>query len=385
MLNKLTTFLFFTIVLTTLFGCTTPSSTSATPTSGALNASVGLPPKESHPCANSDYPCFDDKEGWEKRIVVPEQFSAEYFALLPEKPTSITFHANGLLYAATMEGSIYELNQQGEAKRLYHGLDTPVGTAFQPDTKKLYISDRVSMEEGRVGYLDVTTGEYTVLVTGIPCCYASMHSANGLAFGKDGYLYLAVGAQSDHGEVLNTDVQAELHPWEGTILRISADGKEIKPYARGIRNAYDIAWDGDWQLFATNNGADFGPPDTLHHILPDSENGFPWFVCDRCFGPAPKGITIVPPVHEFPPHVAPTGITAYLAEQFLGYYNNLFVVLWSAFEGAQKVVRFAPGGGASADFATGFAAPIDLTVSPDGSLFVADWATGILFKIAYTP
>ena len=384
-MKKLTVLLSFLVILIVSIGCANNSSVTPTPTSAPLNQSVGLPAKESRPCANSDYPCFDDKAGWEKRLIVPEGFSAEYFTLLPEKPTSMAFHPDGLLYVATMEGSIYEIDAQGNATPIYRDFDTPVGTAFQPNTKKLYISDRVSMEEGRVGYLDLTTGEYVALVTGIPCCYASMHSANGLAFGKDGYLYLAVGAQSDHGEVINTNVQAKLHPWEGSILRISADGKEIVPYARGIRNAYGIAWDGDWQLFATNNGADFGPPDTLHHILPNSENGFPWFVCDHCFGPAPKEITIVPPIHEFPSHVAPTGITAYLETQFPGYYNNLFVVLWSAFEGAQKVVRFAPSGSDSADFATGFAAPIDLTVSPDGSLFVADWATGIVFKISYQP
>jgi glucose/arabinose dehydrogenase len=62
----------------------------------------------------------------------------------------------------------------------------------------------------------------------------------------------------------------------------------------------------------------------------------------------------------------------------------LFVTLWSAFPGAQKVVRFGPGGVGASDFAMGFAAPIDVTVGPDGSLYVADWATGIIFKISYT-
>jgi glucose/arabinose dehydrogenase len=37
-----------------------------------------------------------------------------------------------------------------------------------------------------------------------------------------------------------------------------------------------------------------------------------------------------------------------------------------------------------ADFATGFAAPIDLVVGPDGALYVADHATGLIFRIAYT-
>jgi sugar lactone lactonase YvrE len=43
----------------------------------------------------------------------------------------------------------------------------------------------------------------------------------------------------------------------------------------------------------------------------------------------------------------------------------------------------APGGNDGFDFATGFALPIDTAVSPDGSLYVADWATHIIFRISY--
>jgi glucose/arabinose dehydrogenase len=46
-------------------------------------------------------------------------------------------------------------------------------------------------------------------------------------------------------------------------------------------------------------------------------------------------------------------------------------------------MRFEPGGTNASTFATGFAAPIDLTVGPDGAMYVADWATGIIFKIEY--
>jgi glucose/arabinose dehydrogenase len=93
-------------------------------------------------------------------------------------------------------------------------------------------------------------------------------------------------------------------------------------------------------------------------------------------------VTIVPPYYEFEPHSVPTGITAYQAEQFPGYYDSLFVTLWTALPFAERVVRFTPDGTAST-FATGFATPMDVTVGPDGSLYVADYATGIIFKISY--
>jgi glucose/arabinose dehydrogenase len=77
-----------------------------------------------------------------------------------------------------------------------------------------------------------------------------------------------------------------------------------------------------------------------------------------------------------------TGITAFQSEIYPEYVDDLFTVLWSAFEGAQKVVRLSPDTGESSDFATGFAQPIDITVTDDGALFVADYATGIILKIS---
>ena len=78
-----------------------------------------------------------------------------------------------------------------------------------------------------------------------------------------------------------------------------------------------------------------------------------------------------------------TGITAHQNERWPEYYDDLFIVLWSAFEGAQKVIRLSPDSGESSDFATGFAQPIDVTSGPDGSLYIADYATGIIFKITF--
>ena len=154
-------------------------------------------------------------------------------------------------------------------------------------------------------------------------------------------------------------------------------------YARGFRNAYDIAWDANGDLYATDNAPDYGPPEEFHRVIPGGEHGYPWYECDTCFAP-PADVEMIPPIYEFISHSAPTGVTAYLAYQFPGYYNSLFVTLWSAFEGAQKVVRFIPSSAEAGDFAMGFAAPIDVTVSPNGSLYVADWATGIIFKISYS-
>lgn len=347
---------------------------------------VAQPPYAESECSDK-YPCNDDTAGWEARIRVPEGFEATVFGRVAGQPNVLTFGPDGLLYVATMAGEIFTLDEAGEPTLYVDGFIAPAGLAFQPGTERLYVSSRVIDQnvDGEEEVAMVEDGVVTPLITGLPCCYTAMHSANGIAFGPDGYGYVAVGGRADHGEILagpNAGEQDERHPYEASILRFSPDGTQVETYARGFRNSYDIAWDADGHLFATDNMPDFGPPEEFNRVEPGGEHGYPWFDCDVCFA-APDDVEIIPPIATFVPHSAPTGVTAYLDDEFPGYTNSLFVTLWSAFPEAQKVVWFGPGGEGRADFATGFAAPIDLTVGPDGALYVADWATGLIFRIAY--
>lgn len=330
---------------------------------------------------------------WEARIRVLPDFKATYFAHIDDFPTSITFGLDGTLYVAAMSGTIYTIGGDGQASTYYEGLTAPTGLAFHPASGALYVSSRLDPAnvdgEGQVAA--IKNGELTQIVGGLPCCYAGMHGPNGIAFGPDGFGYVGVGGRSDHGEILvgpNEGKQSEQHPLEASILRFSPDGDVVEAYARGFRNPYDIAWDAEGRLFATDNGRDGdveagdNPPDEFHLVTPGGEHGYPWYDCPVCFA-APAEIEVIPPLYELIPHGAAAGITTYQGEEFPGYYNNIFLVLWSAFEGAQKVMRFGPGGQGNSDFATGFAAPIDIVEGPDGSLYVADFATGIIFRISY--
>lgn len=333
-------------------------------------------------CTNSDYPCPEDAAAWEARLRVPAGFAVEHFALLDGlTPTTMTFGPDGLLYIATQQGQIVTVDDAGQLTPFVEGLVQPAGMAFEPTTGRLFVTVR-NADHTAAELLLIEGGEITTFLDGFPCCYAGLHAANGIAFGPDGRLYVSVGARADHGEVLDTDIQDELHPWEASILAIDTQTAEVEVYARGFRNAFDIAWDASGRLFASDNAPDFGPPEEFHLVHPGGEHGYPWYECDHCFA-APAGVELIPPLHELIPHGAPTGLTAYTHTQFPGYYNNLFLTLWSAFEGAQKVVRFGPAGEGMTDFATGFAAPIDVTVGPDGSLYVADYATGVIFRIWY--
>lgn len=366
-----------------------PTIAPSTPTNAPPPSTTGVeqPPYEASDCSDK-YPCNDDRAGWEARIRVPAGFTDTYFARINGAPTSLTFGPDGMLYVAVQTGAIYRVDNAGNASLYVSGFNFPTGLAFRPGTSDLYVADRLNNAavggESRISI--VQGGVSRQIIGGLPCCYASMHAANGIAFGADGWAYVGVGGRADHGEILvgdNAGQQDERHPYEASILRFSPDGRVIENYARGLRNPYDITWDGNGQLWATDNAPDYGPVEELHRVVPGGEHGYPWYDCDVCFSP-PAGVQVIPPTWSFTPHASPTGITSYLADQFPGYYNSLFLTLWSAFPGAQKVVRMAPNATSATTFATGFASPIDVTVGPDGSLYVADWATGIIFKISYT-
>ncbi len=353
---------------------------------------IQQPPYRESECSDR-FPCNEDVQAWEERIQVPDGFAAQYFSYLPNPDhpdrasqlTSLTFGPDGLLYVATTQGNIYAIDQDGEVSVYAEGLNVPTGIAFQPGTEKLFVSNRVLDRnvggEGQVSIIE--NGQIQTLFDGLPCCYIGMHGPNGIAFGPDGYGYVGVGGRADHGEILDgSNEQDELHPLEATILRFNPNDGQLEPYAFGFRNPYDISWDADGRLFATDNGRDGDVPDELHIVEPGGQHGYPYFDCPACFG-IPEDVELVDTWHEFPPHAVAAGLVTYLDNEFPGYFNSQFVTLWTALDFAQRVMRFLPDGSYST-FATGFAAPIDVTVGPDGALYVADYATGIIFKIVYS-
>lgn len=355
----------------------------------APEGSVVQPPYAASDCS-PDYPCGDDVEGWEARIQVPPGFVVKYYAHFDTKteglPTTLAFGPDGLLYVALQNienqnaGTIYKVDAEGNTKAYVGGFITPTGIAFHPITGELYVSHRV-IEEIVGGESAVSIVNRGRIIEGLPCCYTFMHAANGIIFDEEGYGYVGVGGRADHGEILGTNEQDELQENEAVILKFSPDGSEVEVYARGLRNPYDIAWDAAGNIWATDNAPDFGPPEELHKIVPGGEHGYPWYDCDVCFSP-PEGVEVIPPEFEFIPHASPTGLVGYHAAAFPGFYDSLFVTLWSSFPGAQSVVRISPDG-TMADFSLGYTAPIDVTVGPDGNLYVADYWMGNIFQISY--
>jgi glucose/arabinose dehydrogenase len=168
-----------------------------------------------------------------------------------------------------------------------------------------------------------------------------------------------------------------------TILQANLNGSGLRVYARGLRNPYDLVFDGAGQLWATDNGSDTpcGTRDELNRIVDGGDYGWPYRPqCDSVH----DGIA---PSADLGLHTASTGIDYYDGAQFPGAYRgNLFLTLWGSLfapPSLSPALYRVTGGSNVQRFASGFSNPIDVTMDRDGSLLVLDYGSGRLYRIWY--
>lgn len=345
----------------------------------------------------------------ERVLQVPPGFKAHLYGQVRDAsmPTAITFGPGGHLYMLTLEGDLYVLADEDgdgaadDALQVLHGAEFDihhaVGMAFDQDTLYLSDSGRVSRIEDEDG--DGVYDALTPLVENLPSLQYIDHSNNGIAIGQDRMLYVAVGATSDHGPLSD--------PLEAAILRMDLDGNNLEVYASGLRNPYDLTFSPTGDLFAVDNSPDqlsktltYLPPEELNHIRQGYNYGFP-----DVFGRLTMDSDTEKPVTEFYTSVASAGLTYYAADAFPDEYRNgIFVAQWGTAaeeplerglnNGRQIVfVELTPtdDGTYTGDWET-FATfdqsiaslrPIDVTVGPDGALYVAEWNTAAIYRIIY--
>lgn len=342
-------------------------------------------------------------------IQVPTGFVARPYAEPAQAslPTVITFAPDGALYMLTQGGDIFRLNDND-------------GDHYAEDVQRIYLDDRdllqqavgMTFDENGLMYVshsgtistfvdsdgDGTLDTLTPIVEGLISLEYPFHSNNGIAFGADGKLYVAVGSSSDHGPLE--------YEMEAAILRMNPDGSDLEIFARGFRNPYDLAFSPDGRLFTADNNPDtldetlrWLPAEELNYVREGLDYGFPFE-----FGMPRLESDTEPPVTEFFPSVATSGLVYYAAEQFPEKYRDgVFVALWgtaaptpqerSLTNGRMVVfvtLEDAPEGRLTGDWEV-FAwfdqrqdyRPIDVTVGPDGALYIAEFTTATVYRVEY--
>ena len=121
------------------------------------------------------------------------------------------------------------------------------------------------------------------------------HGWNALEISPDKkYIYVNSGARTDHGEVQDNgglypnardnSFTAKIFrfPIDARDLYLTDDAAKLKAegyiYAEGIRNAYDMAFNNEQNLFAVSNSPDYDMPEDMFWVRAQHHYGFPWIM-----------------------------------------------------------------------------------------------------------
>jgi glucose/arabinose dehydrogenase len=304
---------------------------------------------------------------------VPRGFRIEAAVQNLHHPTRLVFGPDGRLFVAQQTGEVVAVTlkdgQEAARDQVADAKLTLLGIALKGD--KLWVSDTGAIAV----YSRTPEGRYAnrqEIVMGIP---HGLHQNDGFAWGPDGMLYWGVGSTTDRGP--------EEHPWSGSVMRMNPDGTGVEVYARGFRNPYGIGFGPDGKLWVTDNGVDSqATSDELNLVVQGGDYGFP-----KVFEMPPAGSPTKAPVALFGEHNSTNGLAVYTGKQFPEQYRGgIFVAEWgSSFdETTGRAVGFVTPDGKVSQLATGLTRPLDVTMGPEGDLWVADFVPGVVWRISYT-
>ncbi len=385
---------------------------------------------------------------------------------LLHNPTAIAVGPDGRVYVANQTGRIHiiklgdDLSPQS-VERIetiyftpnFNSDGTPadaqygrlvLGLSFDPastaDKPVLYVTH----SDPRIGYnnsaqaqvIDIHSGMLTKLtgpefdkganrtdlITGLPRSREN-HGPTGMHWGPDGWLYFTVGSHTNNGApsaffsyldevyltaaVLRANVKSGVfYPMD--VRNVKAPHDEVpglfEVFATGYRNAYDLVWHSNGNLYAVDNGANGGlggtpgpehgcpngkafaqpnQPDHMHLIHFGAYGGHPNPARGECI--FDDGAAYSPKLSPASNYTAPiygldwggtstNGIAEYQSNAFQGAMaGDLIAATYAGDENIRRIVLTPDGYSVKSLTKLGsFSGPLDLAISPQGVIFVAE-------------
>jgi mono/diheme cytochrome c family protein len=301
--------------------------------------------------------------------LVPDITISHFMTIEPQAIRMLYEPNTGFLGYSTYNGEVFKIISDDEGRRSSekiigvhdHGIVRMQGAAIKGNSLFLTGNIRLNNNKGTMGKMvriDLTaSGEHQSTVVFSTEEYGTTntpfdHGWSATEFSPDGkYIYVISGSRTDHGEVqdnLGAYPNSRDEPLTARLFRFPVDSEdlflpnnieELKAkgyvYAEGIRNAYDIAFDSNNQLFAVVNAGDYDQSEDMFWVRQGQHYGFPWimggmetpqqfpdwhpdpqkdpfintsaaawpddFYNDPTFAPRPKGVTFSAPIKNFGP------------------------------------------------------------------------------------
>ena len=227
--------------------------------------------------------------GYELAQATPENpIEAEH--VLPAEPMDIALQSSSAGYVSLLDGRIIRFTLADQGRELEYttaasGLESPRGLAIVGDSlivadvgrlpchpqfpcKGADVTAASSVVEGerkilqdssaRLVRFDIrpggTLGNRRTILDRLPVAN-SEHALNAVTAGSDGRIYVSVGNVDGLAKVPLSARELARPNFElmGTVFSVRPDGSDLRIVAHGLRNVYDLVFDGQGRLYGADN------------------------------------------------------------------------------------------------------------------------------------